>query len=77
MSEPLYYIDLAEEGWWLIRSKSGERYTAGDDKQKVIDLIDRLNKAHRPNILQNFINSISVCWNNHEKHEDCNYEHEI
>lgn len=72
-----FYLDLADEGYWLIKSKDGKRYTAGYDKQKVQDLIKRLNEAHRPNIYQGEMHEIFVCWNNHEKGQKCDYVQEL
>ncbi len=72
-----YYLDLSDEGYWLIKTKSGERYSAGYDKQKVLSLINRLNQAHRPNIIQKELNKIWVCWNYHDKDDDCEYINEI
>jgi len=72
-----YYLDLSDEGHWLIKSRNRERFTAGYDKQKVINLIERLNKAHRPNIHQGEINEVFVCWNDHEKGQKCEYIQEI
>lgn len=73
----LYYLDRADYNDEYLIKNSIHRYTAGYDKEKVIDLIHRLNKAHRPNIKQTARSKISVCWNDHEKHEDCNYVEEI
>lgn len=68
-----YYLDLSDEGYWLIKDRNGKRYTAGYDKQKVIDLIASLNKTHRPNFHQGDLNELFVCWNNHDKSEKCDY----
>lgn len=78
MEKETYYLDLSDEGNWLIKSTYGERFWTGigTDKQKVINLIERLNKAHRPSIEQRD-NEIWVCWNEHEKGEDCNFKREI
>ncbi len=72
-----FYLDLADEGHWLIKSRNSERYTAGNDKQKVIDLVKRLNEAHKPNVHQREIQEVFLCWNDHEKGQKCNYEQEI
>lgn len=72
-----FYLDLADEKYWLIKSRDGKRYTAGNDKQKVQDLIKRLNEAHRPNIHQGEMHEIFVCWNDHEKGEKCDYVQEL
>ena len=76
-SGSMYYLDLSEEGYWLIRGTRGERYSAGKDKNKVQNLIHRLNRSHRVNIEQPNLNEIYVCWNNHEKGEKCEFEREI
>lgn len=72
-----FYIDLSDQGHWLIKSIDGKRYTAGYDKQKVINLIEKLNNTHRPNIMQGELNEIYVCWNEHEKCQKCDYIKEI
>ena len=72
-----FYIDLSDEGHWLIKSKDGKRYTAGFDKEKAEKLITKLNEAHRPNVHQGEVNEIFVCWNNHERSQDCDYVQEI
>lgn len=77
LAEGFFYLDLADEKYWLIKSRDGERYTAGYDKQKVQDLIKRLNEAYRPNIHQGEMHEIFVCWNNHEKGEKCDYVQEL
>lgn len=77
LAEGFFYLDLADENYWLIKSRDGKRYTAGDDKQKVQDLIKRLNETHRPNIHQGEMHEIFVCWNNHEKGEKCDYVQEL
>ncbi len=57
-----FYLDQSDEGIWLIKSNT-ERYTAGYDKQKAIDLIERLNKADaRIGIRQPELNVIFVYW---------------
>ena len=71
-----FYLDCADEGHWLIK-QGDKRYTAGYDKQKVQDLIKRLNDAHRPNVEQGQMNEIFVCWNDHEKGEKCDWVCEI
>lgn len=77
MEQPHYYLDLDDAQNWLIKSRSGERFTAGFDKEKVKNLIDRLNKCHRPSVHNTAFNEIVVCWNDHEKHEPCDYVKEI
>jgi hypothetical protein len=77
LSSSFFYLDLADEGFWLIKDKNGKRYTAGYDKDKVVNLINRLNEAHRPNIEQGAMNEIYVCWNNHDKGYKCDFEREI
>jgi len=72
-----FYIDLSDQGYWLIKSIDGKRYTAGYDKQKVINLIEKLNNTHSPNIIQGELNEIYVCWNEHEKGQKCDYIKEI
>jgi len=72
-----FYLDQADDLRWLIKTRNGERYTAGTNKQKVIDLVNRLNNAHRPNVKQGNENEIYVCWNEHEKGQDCEYVQEI
>lgn len=73
-----YYLDLSDDGYWLIKQdKTDCRFTAGYDKQKCVNLINRLNESHRPNVHQGDIHEIYVCWNNHDKGEKCDYEREI
>jgi len=72
-----FYLDLSDDEYWLIKTRDGKRYSAGDNKQKVVDLIERLNSAHRPNVLQGEMHEVFVCWNNHEKGQKCDYEQEI
>ena len=77
MDKELFTLEYVDgEFRWLIK-KGKDVYTAGNDVKKVISLIDRLNKAHRPNVRQDSLNKISVCWNNHDKHEGCIYLTEI
>lgn len=76
-TEAKFYLDLADEGYWLIRTHDGKRYTAGDNKSKVENLISRLNECHRPNIEQGAMHEISVCWNYHDKGEKCDYVREL
>lgn len=71
-----FYLDCADDGRWLIK-RGDERYTAGYEKGKVIDLIKRLNESHRPNLEQVTENEIIVCWNDHNKGERCNWIREI
>lgn len=71
-----YYLDLDDSGYWLIK-KGTSYFSAGYDKEKVVDLINRLNGNLRANVHQEKLNKISVCWGCHEKHEDCYYEPEI
>lgn len=75
--EGFFYLDLSDSGDWLIKDRIGNRYTAGSDKEKVADLINRLNEAHRPNIEQGDLNEIWVCWNNHGKNTKCDFMREI
>ena len=77
LAEGFFYLDLADGKYWLIKSRDGKRYTAGYDKQKVQDLIKKLNEAHRPNIHQGEMHEIFVCWNDHEKGEKCDYVQEL
>lgn len=72
----VFYLDCDDNGTWLIK-QGDKRYTAGQDKQKVIDLIARLNAAHRPNVHQGEYSEVFVCWNDHEKGEKCDYVREI
>ena len=72
-----FYIDLSDDGCWLIKTIDGKRYTAGRDKLKVLSLINRLNEAHRPNVEQGDSNEIYVCWNLHDKGEKCDFVREI
>lgn len=71
-----FYLDCADDGRWLIK-QGDKRYTAGYDKQKVQDLISRLNEAHRPNVEQGSDNEIFVCWNDHDKGQKCEWVCEI
>ena len=77
LSAGFFYLDLADNGNWLIKDRNGNRYTAGYDKKKVVALIKRLNEAYRPNIEQGDLNEIYVCWNNHDKGDKCEFEREI
>jgi hypothetical protein len=77
LAEVFFYLDLADEGYWLIKSKDGKTYTAGYDKQKVQDLIKRLNENHRPNIHQGKMHEVLVCWNDHDKGQKCDYVTEL
>lgn len=72
-----FYIELANEGYWMIKSRNGKKYTAGYDKQKIQVLVKRLNEAHRPNIHQGEIHEIFVCWNYHQKGQKCDYVQEL
>lgn len=78
MKEDPYYLDLSDEGPWLIRRNNPEeKFTAGFDKEKAMELIEKLNGANRPNVENREINEIWVCWNNHDKWDDCDYVREI
>ena len=70
-----YILDLHDSGNWLIKG-FGKTYHAGYNKLVTQNLIERLNNAHRPNIEEKD-NSLYVCWNSHEKWEDCEYVLEI
>jgi hypothetical protein len=69
-----YYIDQADEGYYLIKDNNDNRFTAGYNKQDCIELISRLNNTHRPNIEQYNQHELYICWNNHDKHEKCSFE---
>lgn len=75
-----YYLDLSDEGTWLIKFRAGSEYgdrkfTAGKHNKKgVIELIEKLNKAHLPNIVQVGESKLSICWNTHDRSEPCEYE---
>lgn len=73
--EPSFYLDQADDTEWLIK-RQDKRYRAGFNKSAVVALIDRLNKAHRPNIEQTD-GEIYVCWNNHDKGDKCEFEREL
>lgn len=68
-----YYLDRHIEGYWLIRSRM-ETFTAGYNREKVVSLIEKLNKAHRPNIEQISLHEIQICWNEHHRSGDCELE---
>lgn len=75
-----YYLDLSDEGTWLIKLRAGSEYgdrkfTAGKhSKKEVVELIEKLNKAHLPNIIQTEESKLSICWNIHDRSEPCEYE---
>ena len=76
-----FFLDLTDDYVWIIKSKSGQVYKGikndGFNSKKVmLALIDKLNKAHRPNIEQRE-DGLYVCWSEHEKHEGCDYSPEI
>jgi len=71
-----FYLDLADDGRWLIK-RGKERYVAGRDKAVAVKLIAKLNAAHRPNVEQTIGGDLYVCWNLHDKNEDCDYVCEI
>lgn len=75
--EDFYYLDQDDHGQWLIKDRNNSLFTAGLDKEKVVDLILRLNEAHRPNVVQGEPNEIFVCWNTHEKWDKCDFVREI
>jgi hypothetical protein len=77
LADDSFYLDLADERYWLIKSRDGKTYTAGYDKQKAVDLINRLNEAHRPSVRQGEMHEVFVCWNDHDKGEKCDYVKEI
>lgn len=70
----MYYFDLDDDYVCLIKDRNGNRFTAGRNKEKVQDLIKKLNKAHRPNVEQVSKSIIKICWNNHERSEGCEWE---
>lgn len=67
-----YILDLSEEGHWLARWHQ-DTFPIGMDKDKAINVIDRLNSAHRPN-LEISDDDLVVCWNDHDKGDKCDYE---
>jgi len=71
-----FYIDCTDEGIWFLR-RGKEKYFGTHIKVDIINLAERLNKAHKPNVVQGNPLTILVCWNDHEKYEDCNYIEEI
>lgn len=69
-----FILDFNEDQWFI---RNGSKlFMGGTDKQKVQDLIKRLNGGHRPNVEQ-VDNMIFVCWNHHEKGEKCDWVCEI
>lgn len=67
-----YILDLSDEGHWLARWHD-KTYPIGKDKIKAVKFIERLNKSRRPNLHFDG-KSLLVCWNFHDKGEECNYE---
>lgn len=56
---------------------TGKKFYAGDDYDKAKALVDSLAMDHyRPNLEQRE-DGLYVCWDNHEKHEACEYEKAI
>jgi hypothetical protein len=74
MDNNYYYLDLADEEYWLIRGRNGERFSVGYDKETVANFIKLLNNTHRPNVDQIELHKLNVCWNNHDKGDKCDYE---
>ncbi len=70
-----FYLDCHETGNWLIKINQSV-YHAGYNKESAMNLIERLNNTHRPNI-EEINNCLYICWNHHEKHENCEYILEI
>ena len=67
-----FILDLHDEGYWLARWHN-DLYPIGHHKASAIKVIDKLNSSHRPNL--EFSNgSLMVCWNNHEKGPNCEWE---
>lgn len=72
-----YYLEQCGKTALVIRHRvSGRRYDAGKDIGLAWGLVARLNKAHRPGIEQ-MEGGLYVCWNLHEKGDDCDYVKEI
>lgn len=71
-NEQIFTIKFTENGQNLICGY-GKEYTAGYSKDAEY-LLGRLNDSFRPNISQIEENVIEVCFNWHEKGDDCEYE---
>lgn len=70
----LYFLDLADDDQWLIKNKDRNiRFKAGKDKQKVDDVIDKLNKL-KPYAVEKIGDNIYACWDEKEKEERTNWE---
>lgn len=73
--EVKYWLDLSDEGHWLIGEGYGhdvKKYPAGYNKQNAILLIDHLNKANRPN-LKVEDGTLYVCFNDHHRSDCCSW----
>lgn len=68
-----YQLALMEDWTCVIISRNNEVFHAGRDKHKAARLELMLNKTHRPNVEERDGN-LYVCWNNHEKHDACEWE---
>lgn len=73
-TKPIFSLHLNHLEHFEIHSSFGEVFSAGDDKVKVENFIDKLNQTHRPTIIQEEMHKFLVCWNNHEKGEKCDFE---
>ena len=67
-----WLLDLHDSGYWMARWHD-TIYPIGTDKEFALLLIDKLNKAHRPN-LELINGNLCVCWNSHAKGNECEYE---
>lgn len=70
-----FVLDQADDGEWLVWDKEeGMKHRMGHDKQRVTELLARLNSAHRPNVERVADDGLRVCWNDHDKGQPCEYE---
>ena len=73
----MYELVKSESGLLrIINDEYAKDYPAGTNESLAMDLVARLNKAHRPNIeIRN--DDMLVCFNLHDKHCPCEFEIEI
>ena len=77
MKKTHYFLDLSDDGHWIISNTDGKNYSAGYNKQKVMDLILRLNRATNPVIEQRGFGNVYVFWNDNKNESNYPFVKEI
>lgn len=67
-----WVLDQHDIGYYMARWHS-KTYPIGYDEQIAINIIEKLNLSHKPN-LEVKGGSLYVCWNLHDNGSPCEYE---